>query len=165
MLKRNVRSSVFRFVSIAAFILVIAMTSSGCDRGASEQIQAAQKFADAIAHNNTPGRDSMVATRVFKKYFENPFVTSDFLSWMRTMYDIKSNKFLGTARADVDRDLKPDLENGGLLTGDEIEETGMVRVKSPNEGEPAAYFWMVKQKGHHWGVAMVTKGEMAVHFK
>ena len=165
MLKRNEKSSAFRFVSIAAFVAITTMMVTGCDRGATEQVQAAQRFADAIAHNNNPARDSMVATRVFKKYFENQFVTSDFMSWMRTIYDIKSNKFFASSRADVDRDLKPDLEGGGLLTGDEIEETGMVRVKSPNDGEPAAYFWMVKQKGHHWGVAMVTKGEMAVHFK
>jgi hypothetical protein len=160
MLKRNVKSSVFRCISISVLIIVIA----GCDRGATEQIQAAQKFADAVARNDIGARDSMVATRLFRKYFENPFVTSDFIGWMRTIYDLHNRKFFSTSRADVDRDLKEDLA-GGLLHDGDIEESGMVRIKSQNENEPAAYFWMVKQKGRHWAVAMVTKGESAVNFK
>jgi hypothetical protein len=141
------------------------MGLTGCDRGATEQVQAAQKFADAVVRNNTALRDSMIATRLFKKHFDNEFVRSEFIGWMATIYDMHGNKFAGSARADVDRDLKTDLSAGGLLSGDEIEETGMVRVKSPNEGQPSAYFWMVKQKGHHWAVAMVTKGEIAVNFR
>ncbi|MDP4221404.1 MAG: hypothetical protein Q8896_13295, partial [Bacteroidota bacterium] len=137
---------------------------AGCDRGASEQIQAAQKFADAVTRNDVPARDSMVATRVFRSYFENPYVTSDYIGWMRTLYDMHNHKFFSTSRADVDRDLKQELQRGLLYDG-EIEETGLVRVKSPNEGEQAAYFWMVKQKGRHWAVAIVTKGEAAVDFK
>lgn len=138
--------------------------SIGCDRGATEQVQAAQKFADAVVRNNTPARDSMIASNLFQRYFANPFVSSDFIGWMRSLYDFRGSKFFATSRADVDRDLKDEL-GGGLKSGDEIEETGMVRVKSPNENEPAAYFWMVKQKGHHWAVAIVTKGEAAVNFK
>ena len=137
----------------------------GCDRGATEQIQAAQKFADAVVRNKAAARDSMIATRLFKKHFDNEFVRSTFIGWMSSLYDIHKNQFSGSARADVDRDLKTDLQAGGLLSGDEIEETGMVRVKSPEENQPSAYFWMVKQKGHHWAVAMVTKGEMAVNFR
>lgn len=174
MLKKNVKSSEsgssmvdsrWSIVEISFIIFLLSFVLIGCDRGATEQIQAAQKFADAVVRNNTAARDSMIATRLFKKHFENDFVRSDFIGWMGTIYDMRKNKFLGSTRADVDRDLKEDLGEGGLLYGDEIEETGMVRVKSPIEGEPAAYFWMVKQKGHHWTVAMVTKGEMAVNFK
>ena len=84
---------------------------------------------------------------------------------MGTIYDMQQNKFIGSSRADVDRDLKKDLEGGGLISPDEIEETGMVRVRSPNPNELSAYFWMVKQKGHHWAIAMVTKGEAVVNFK
>jgi hypothetical protein len=130
-----------------------------------EQIQAAQKFADAVVRNNTALRDSMIATRLFKKHFDNEYVRSDFIGWMSTIYDMRANKFIGSSRADVDRDLKGELVGGGLISGDEIEETGMVRVRSPNPNELSAYFWMVKQKGHHWAVAMVTKGEMAVNFR
>ena len=143
-------------------LLCLALTS--CDRGASEQVQAAEKFADAVVQNNSGARDSMIATRIFKKYFDNPYVSSDYIGWMRSIYDMHNHKFFSTSRADVDRDLKQELQ-GGLLYDDEVEETGMVRVKSPNEGEQAAYFWMVKQKGHHWAVAIVTKGEAAVNFK
>jgi hypothetical protein len=155
-----VKSLVFRFISIAALITFL----NGCDRGATEQVQAAQKFADAVARNDVGARDSMIATRIFKQYFTNPYVTSDFIGWMRSIYDLHNRKFFSTSRADVDRDLKQDLE-GGLLSSDEIGETGMVRIKSPNDGEQSAYFWMVKQKGHHWTVAIVTKGESAVNFK
>ena len=147
-----------------SIVILLCLALVGCDRGATEQIQAAERFANAVVSNNTGARDSMIATRVFKKYFTNPYVTSDFIGWMRSIYDIHNNKFFSTSRADVDRDLKQDL-SVGLLSSDEIEETGMVRIKSPNEGEQAAYFWMVKQKGHHWAVAIVTKGEAAVNFK
>ncbi|MFI5264156.1 MAG: hypothetical protein ACHQM6_06545 [Candidatus Kapaibacterium sp.] len=157
--------SVYHYGSFAALSLLLALSMAGCDRGATEQVQAAQKFADAVVRNNTALRDSMIATRLFRKHFDNEFVRSEFMGWMSTIYDLHENKFAGSARADVDRDLKADLAEGGLLSGDEIEETGMVRVKSPNEGQPSAYFWMVKQKGHHWAVAMVTKGEMAVNFR
>ena len=144
MLKKNEKSSVLRFISISLVIVVFA----GCDRGATEQIQAAERFANAVVRNDVAVRDSMVATRVFRKYFTNPYVTSDFIGWMRSIYDLHNNKFYSTSRVDVDRDLKQEL-SVGLLSSDEIEETGMVRIKSPNEGEQAAYFWMVKQKGHH----------------
>jgi hypothetical protein len=165
MLKKNAKSSVFPFFRLGILTAVLALVTIGCDRGATEQIQAAQKFADAVVRNNTVLRDSMIATRLFKKHFDNEFVRSSFISWMSSVYDMRTNKFFGTARADVDHDLKGDLQAGGLLSGDEIEETGMVRVKSPDPNELAAYFWMVKQKGHHWAVAMVTKGEMAVNFR
>ncbi len=164
MSKKKEKLSVFRFFSLGALI-TFALSNASCDRGASEQIQAAQRFADAVVRNNIAARDSMIATRLFKKHFDNEFVRSDFIGWMSTIYDMRANKFRGGARADVDHDLKQDLEGGGLISGDEIEETGMVRVKSPDPNELSAYFWMVKQKGHHWAVAMVTKGEMAVNFK
>ncbi len=180
MLKKNAKSSewglgsskVSNGTSISGLRILFLCLSTmmsigliGCDRGATEQIQAAEKFADAVVRNNTSARDSMIATRLFKKHFENQYVTSDFIGWMGTIYDMRKSAFVGSARADVDRDLKEDLAGGGLISGDEIEETGMVRVKSPDPNELSAYFWMVKQKGHHWGVAMVTKGEMAVNFK
>ncbi|MEP7235277.1 MAG: hypothetical protein ABI778_08275 [Ignavibacteriota bacterium] len=145
--------------------MVILFGFIGCDRGATEQIQAAEKFADAVVRNNSSMRDSMIATRLFKKHFENEFVRSSFIEWMSSFYDIHTSKFKGSARADVDRDLKTELSAGGLLSSDEIEESGMVRIKSPEPTALSAYFWMVKQKGHHWAVAMVTKGEMAVNFR
>ena len=145
-------------------LLLLCLCFAGCDRGASEQVQAAEKFADAVVRNDAGVRDSMIATRIFKKYFTNPYVASDYIGWMRSIYDVHNRKFFSTSRADVDRDLKEELQ-GGLLSDDEIEETGMVRVKSPNEGEQSAFFWMVKQKRHHWAVAIITKGEAAVNFK
>ena len=165
MLKKSAKLSESHFSSRCALLILAASLSlMGCDGGASEQIQAAQKFAEAVSKNDIPARDSMIATRVFKKYFENSFVARDFFDWMRTLYDVNNKKFFSTSRADVDRDLHEEL-SGGLLNDGEIEETGMVRVKSPNEGEQATYFWMVKQKGRHWAVAIVTKGESAVNFK
>jgi hypothetical protein len=167
MLRKNVKSSEYRSVlstKYSVLSLFIFLIFCGCDRGASEQIQAAQKFADAVTRNDVPARDSMIATRVFKKYFDNPYVSSDYIEWMRTIYDMHNKKFFSTSRADVDRDLKTDL-NGGLINDGEIEETGMVRVKAQSPDEQAAYFWMVKQKGRHWAVAIVTKGEAAVNFK
>jgi hypothetical protein len=149
---------------LSILLLILTVTLTGCDRGASEQIQAAQRFADAVVRNNTGERDSMVATNLFKRHFENDFVTSDLIGWMGTIYDMQGGKFRGSSRADVDRDLKDEL-TGGLIYPEEIEETGMVHVRAPNANDPPAYFWMVKQKGHHWMVAMVTKGEMAVNFK
>ena len=145
-------------------LICSALSLISCDRGATEQVQAAQRFADAVSRNDIPARDSMIATNVFKKYFENAYVTRDFFDWMRTLYDTKNNKFFSPSRADVDRDLKEEL-NGGLLHEGDVEETGMVKVNSPNPGDPAAYFWMVKQKGRHWAVAIVTKGESVVNFK
>lgn len=143
--------------------LVIATTLASCDRGATEQIQAAERFADATARNNVGVRDSMIATRLFKSYFKNDYVASDFITWIQSIYDFRNKKFIRTANADVERDLKPEL-NGNLLDGGEIEETGIVKVKSPHESDPTAYFWMVKEKGQHWRVAMVTKGELQVNF-
>jgi hypothetical protein len=160
MLKRKPKSSAFHWLSI----LGLALVFSSCDRGATEQIQAAQRFADAVTRNNINARDSMIATRLFKKHFANDFVASDLIGWMRTIYDYQHGKFRSSSRADVDRDLREDLKYG-LIYPEEIEETGMVRVKSPDEGQPSAYFWMVRQKGRHWMVAMVTKGEMAVNFR
>jgi hypothetical protein len=168
MLKKKEKSSEWSLLiagsrlSIAFLLFVFILT--GCDRGATEQIQAAQKFAEAVTRNDVGARDSMIATRLFKVYFDNPYVARDFYDWMRTMYDTEHKKFFTSSRADVDRDLKEQLD-GGLLYDGEVEETGMVRVKSPNPGEQSAYFWMVKQKGRHWAVAIVTKGESAVNFK
>ncbi len=167
MLKRNGRSWAWHLSIVDSrwlVIMLLCLALAGCDRGASEQVQAAEKFADAVVRNDAGARDSMIATRIFKKYFVNPYVASDYIGWMRSIYDMHNRKFFSTSRADVDRDLKEELQ-GGLLYDDEIEETGMVRVKSPNEGEQSAFFWMVKQKGHHWAVAIITKGEAAVNFK
>lgn len=164
MLKRSAKSSAFHSSSVLILLLLFAIVANGCDRGASEEIQAAERFADALSRNNVATRDSMIVTYTFKKYFDNAYVANDYIMWMQTIYDIRARKFISTSRADVDRDLKAEL-TGALNTSDEIEETGMVRVKSPIPDQPAAYFWMVKQKGKHWAVAMVTKGEMAVNFK
>src|SRR5207245_1941049 len=99
------------FQSLAALVLCAGIFS-GCDRGASEQVQAAQKFADAIVRNDQVARDSMIATRLFKRYFDNVYVASDLIGWMGTLYDIRTNKFIGASRADVDRNLKEDLAGG-----------------------------------------------------
>ena len=136
---------------------------SSCDRGATEQIQAAERFADATARNNVGLRDSMIATRLFKSYFKNEYVASEFITWIQSIYDFHKHTFNGPAKADVDRDLKADLQ-GGLLEATDIEETGIVKVGTRNDPDHAAYFWMVKQKGQHWKVAMVTKGEVQVDF-
>ncbi|MBS1902833.1 MAG: hypothetical protein JSS75_03940 [Bacteroidetes bacterium] len=162
MSKRPQNSWAFRFGSFAVALLVATMLSS-CDRGATEQIQAAERFAEATARNNVGMRDSMIATRLFKSYFKNDYVASDFITYIQSIYDFRNHKFIRAASADVDKDFKADL-TGGLLDATDIEETGMVKVKSPHETDPVAYFWMVKQKGQHWKVAMVTKGELQVDF-
>ena len=143
-------------------LLLLALTS--CDRGATEQIQAAERFADAVTRNEVPKRDSMVATYKFREHFQNVYVTADFITWVHSFYNMKEKKFIASARADVDRDLKKELA-GGLIDDAPIEETGMVRVRIPDDIEGAAYFWMVKQKGAPWRVAMVAKSDMIVNFK
>lgn len=148
--------------SLAILFLCVAALAS-CDRGATEQIQAAERFADATARNNVSLRDSMIATRLFKSYFKNEYVSSEFITWIQSLYDFHNHKFTFSANADVDRDLKADLKDG-LIDPSEIEETGIVKVGSRNEPDQAAYFYMVKQKGQHWKVAMVTKGEAQVNF-
>src|SRR5213083_2465575 len=102
MLKKKKRSSAFRLRNLAVLCCSYAIIS--CDRGASEQILAAEKFADATVRNNAAARDSMIATRLFKRYFENDYVRSDLIGWMGTLYDIRANRFIGSSRADVDRD-------------------------------------------------------------
>lgn len=164
MLKRKQKLSASHWCSVLVVIVLASAALTGCDRGASEQIQAAEKFADAMARNNVPLRDSLIATPLLKSQFQNAYVASDLISWMQIIYDIKNNKFASTTRVDVDHDLKPDLINHLFDNAAEIEATGMVRVRSPLENDQSAYFWMVKQKGAHWKVAMVTKGEMQVDF-
>ncbi len=157
----------FRFFSVwPALILVIVLAQglSSCDRGAGEEVGIAKKFADAVASNNARARDSMIATQKFKDYFQNPYVASDLLTWFRSFYDYHTHKFLGIASADVDDDLSPKLQ-GALIDTNDIEETGMVTVKSPIPGQDAAFFWLVKQEGHPWRVAVVTKGESEVNFQ
>ncbi len=164
MLKKRQRSLASRFLSTMLVVMLAAAVAS-CDRGATEQIQAAERFADAVARNNVAQRDSMIATQLFRKYFKNDYVSSDFITWIQSIYDFKERKFLGSERADVDRDLRPELRGTALIDYDtEVEETGMVRVRPTDKNQPSAYFWMVKQKGKHWMVAMVTKGEMQVDF-
>jgi hypothetical protein len=162
MSKKNKRSLVFRFASIA-FLLLLATGFTSCDRGETEQVQAAIRFSDAVARNEGPRRDSMIATWKFKEYFQNQYVAADYLNWFRSFYDLKEGKFVETARADVDRDLTKELE-GALIVNSPIEKTGVVRVRTPDK-EKSAYFWMVKQQGEHWRIAIVTKGDMLVKFK
>ena len=162
MLKKKMKSSVFRLRNIVFLFFVLA-TFSGCDRGATEQIQAAERFSDAVSRNEGSRRDSMIATYKFKEYFQNEYVAADFLKWFRSFYDLKERKFVLSARADVDRDLTKELE-GVLVDTNKIDATGVVRVLTP-DGDKSAYFWMVKQEGQHWKVAIVTKGDMTVQFK
>ncbi len=147
-----------------ALLVLGAGALNSCDRGAGEEIGTARHFSDAVAKNNGPQRDSMIATQKFRDYFQNPYVAHDMLTWFRSFYDYKKGEFIGTASADVDRNLEPDL-TGALIDSNQIEETGMVKVKSPNTDEDAAFFWMVRQHGKPWKVAMVTKGETQVNFK
>ncbi len=147
-----------------ALLLALGSGLSSCDRGAGEEIGVARKFSDAVARNNVQQRDSMIATYKFREYFGNPYVSHDVQTWFRSFYDMKSSKFIGTASADVERDLTKQLD-GALIDTAKIEETGMVKVKSPNADEDAAFFWMVHQEGKPWKVAMVTKGESQVDFR
>ena len=162
MSKKKMRLSVFRLCN-TLFLLLAIVGLIGCDRGATEQIQAAERFSDAVTRNEGPRRDSMIATYKFKEYFQNEYVAADFLKWFRSFYDLKEKKFVLTARADVDRDLTKELE-GALVDTAKIEETGVVRVSTP-DSEKSAYFWMVKQIGQRLRVAIVTKGDMIVKFK
>lgn len=162
MSKKKMKSSVFRLCNIVFFFFVL-ITFTGCDRGATEQIQAAEKFSDAVTRNEGSRRDSMIATYKFKEYFQNEYVAADFLKWFRSFYDLKERKFVLSARADVERDLAKELE-GVLIDTNKIEATGVVRVLTP-DGDKSAYFWMVKQEGLHWKVAIVTRGDMTVQFK
>src|SRR5438093_13643909 len=100
----------------------------GCDRGASEEIGAARRFTDAVVRNDAPRRDSLIATPKFKEYFANTYVASDMQSWFRSFYDAREQRFLTAPSADVERNLEPDL-SGALLDTNQIETTGMVKVK------------------------------------
>ena len=145
-------------------LLVLGFAASSCDRGAGEQINVAKKFAHAVVSNDEKQIDSMVATARFKQHFDNQFTRAEMIQWFRSFYDFGTKKFKSKASADVDDKFAEDLA-GGMLRPGEIEETGKVRVRSTIPGQFDAYFWMVKQKDRPWGVAMVTKGEMKVHFK
>lgn len=148
--------------SVCVLLLTLMLVS--CDRGAGVQIKAAKQFARSVALHDTLARDSMIATARFHQHFSNDFVEAELIELMRTIYDPANDEFKGKVRADVDADLRPDLQGGLRLPG-EIEETGMVRVKSPMVTHPYIYFWMVKQQDRKWQVAMVTKGEQKVLFK
>ena len=163
MIGKNKFSAVW-FARSIPLLLLLGSGLSSCDRGASEEVGVARKFADAVAKNNQPLRDSMIATYTFKEYFGNPYVAHDVQTWFQSFYDPKSGAFRGTASADVDRDLTKDLD-GALIDTAKIDETGMVKVKSPTAGEDGAFFWMVHQEGKPWKVAMVTKGESEVNFR
>ncbi len=151
-------------IGLAVLGCFMLLGLSSCDRGAGAQEDAARSFADAVTRNDVAHRDSMIATRTFKEYFDNVFVTRDMIDWFHTFYDYKNRKFYGVPRIDVDRDLTGELAGGALLDTNKIEETGMVRVPSPNAGEQPAVFRMVKQAGLHWKVAMVTRGDAQVQF-
>jgi hypothetical protein len=145
-------------------LAVLGIGLASCDRGAGEQIGYAKKFADAVVVNNEPLLDSMIATARLKEHFDNDFTKAEMIEWMRGFYDYGTKRFKTKASADVDENFIDDVA-GGMLRSGEIEETGKVRVRAPIKGQHDAYFWMVKQKGRPWEVAMVTKGEMKVHFK
>jgi len=166
MSKKNEKLSASRFARSLLFacscsLMLASLTS--CDRGAGVQEEAARTFADAVTRNDQARRDSLIATPKFKEYFDNPYVARDMLDWFRSFYDYKNQKFVKGARVDVDEDLKKELA-GALIDTNAIEETGLVRVSSPNEGEQPAVFRMVKQQGKHWKVAMVTRGDAQVEF-
>jgi hypothetical protein len=171
MSKKNSKSLASHFAkSHFATSLLLCVTGcclmlglAACDRGAGAQEEAARAFADAVTRNDQPQRDGMIATRTFKEYFENAFVSRDMLDWFRTFYDYKNRKFFGAARTDVDRDLSGEL-SGALIDTNKIEETGLVRVASPTAGDQPAVFRMVKQANMHWKVAMVTRGDAQVQF-
>lgn len=145
-----------------AFVFLSLALLAGCKGAEDEQMSAAKRFTDAVARNDKAKRDSMVATFLFRDYFQNQYVEADFLRWFRTFYDMQHRKFLGAARVDTERKFAKDLK-GAMIDAAAIEETGVVRVTSPKKEEPAAYFWMVKQNDR-WKVAIVTKGEQLVHF-
>jgi hypothetical protein len=147
---------------VLAALLLLGLAS--CDRGAGEQVAVANKFANAIVVNDEPTLDSMIATARLKEHFDNEFTRAELIQWVSTFYDMGSKRFKTKTSADVDDKFADELA-GGMLRPGEIEETGKVRVRAVNKGEHDAYFWMVKQKGRKWGVAMLTKGEMKVHFK
>jgi hypothetical protein len=146
-----------------ALVLGATLSLTSCDRGASDQIGAAKRFADAVVRNDETARDSMIATAKFKEFFTNQYVGHDMRMWFYTFYDYRTKEFTGKATADVDRDLKPDLQ-GNLLDTTEIEESGMVKVYPPSGTDPA-YFWMVHPHGKPWRVAIVTKGDTKVNFR
>jgi hypothetical protein len=151
---------------LALIVLLATSTflAAGCDRGASEREQAALKFADAVARNEQAQRDSMIATGKFKEYFQNQYVAAEMIDWFRGFYDYQGHHFVKKAKVDVDRDLTKELE-GALIDTNKVEESGVVMVPSPTDGEQPAVFWMVKQAGKHWRVAVVTHGEAAVNFQ
>jgi hypothetical protein len=154
MLRKSVRSSVFVLLSLLIF--------AGCKGSEDEQVSAAKRFTHAVATNDKARRDSMVATFLFRDYFQNQYVEADFLNWFRSFYDYQQSKFKGSARVDTQRKFAKEL-HGGMIDTAAIEETGVVRVNHPNKEEAPAYFWMVRQEGR-WKVAIVTKGEQLVHF-
>ena len=154
MLKKSVRS--------LAFVLLSLTLLAGCKGTEDEQINAARRFSNHIATNHKPGRDSMVATFLFRDYFQNQYVEADFLNWFRQFYDWLKKQFRAGARVDTERMFAQELR-GAMIDTAAIQETGVVRVSHPDKAEQAAYFWMVKQ-GDRWKVAIVTKGEQLVHF-
>lgn len=108
----------------------------------------------------------MIATAKFKAEFDNPTADGgDMRQWFEAFYDPKQEGgFTGTATMDPNRNLKPDLQ-GALIDTTEIEETGTVKVKTKDNGHDAAIFWMVRQRGKPWRIAMVTKSETTVNFR
>src|SRR5205814_655296 len=98
-LKKNGLSLAWHYYS---GLLLASLALSSCDRGASEEIGAARRFADAVVRNDVPHRDSMIATAKFKEYFDNQYVSSDMRTWFQSFYDLREQRFLGTPSADVD---------------------------------------------------------------
>lgn len=145
-------------------MLSLCFLLASCDRGASVQMEAARKLTDAVVRNDAIARDSMIATTKFKEYFTNTYVADEMLTWFRTIYDYHLKKFEREPTVDVDNDLRKQLD-GALSTSERVEQTGTVKVKSPVAGEDDAIFWMVKQEGKPWKVAIVTRGEAQVNFR
>src|ERR1019366_32730 len=89
MLKRNgFHPTLTSFIAVLTIFISAGLT--GCDRGASDQVGAARRFADAVANNDAHRRDTMIATQKLKEFFSNPFVARDMISWFRSFYDLKN---------------------------------------------------------------------------
>lgn len=144
-------------------VAVLGLSLAACEKSQNEEIEAAKKFSDAVTRNEQSRRDSMIATWVFKQHFANTYVEADNINWFRSFYNYQEKKFFVDAKADVERDFTKELQ-GGLIDTNKVEETGLVKVKSPVPGKDPAVFWMVKQTGKHWRVAMVTHGDAQVNF-
>ena len=165
-LRRNVHRNAQRaclFALTAMLVVTSAGLLAGCSRSTSAEVAAARSLADAVTRNEAGRRDSLIATSKFREYFTNVYVGHDMARWFQSFYDFRTGHFMTEPTTDANEQMEKALD-GALIDTNKIEETGMVKVKSPVAGEEAAYFWMVKQHGLPWRVAIVTKGESQVNF-